>query len=125
MGLYDTVRCNYPLPHHQDSDFQTKDMECLTGGVSGLGGTLSEYEITQDGRLRRRVHERVWREDPDYPITGGYLESLNDWWEDVEDAHGDITIYTGGAGSPFTEFRVRFTNGSVQSVEEIEQSRNS
>lgn len=123
MGIFDTVRCIYPLPHHQDSVFQTKDMECIVGGVRGLGGTMSEYEITMDGRLRRRVHERAWREDPEYPITGGYFESIDDWWEDVEDAHGDVVIYTGGAGAAWVEFRVRFTNGSVQGVVETEQPR--
>lgn len=123
MGLFDTVRSTYPLPHHQDSVFQTKDMECICGGVRGLGGTMSEYEITEDGRLRRRVHERAWREDSDFAITGGYFESVNSWWEEVEDAHGDINIYTGGADDAWVEFQVRFTNGSVQSIVEIEQSQ--
>lgn len=56
MGLYDTVRSRFPLPHHQDAEYQTKDIEHLVSGVSDLGGTLSEYEITPDGGLRVRVH---------------------------------------------------------------------
>jgi len=47
MGLFDTVKCKYPLPNpkHQDLEFQTKDLECLLG----------EYTITADGRLLRHA----------------------------------------------------------------------
>ena len=43
MGMYDNIKCKYPLPDAaaQGVDFQTKDLEC----------TLAEYEITEDGRL--------------------------------------------------------------------------
>jgi hypothetical protein len=66
VGLFDTVRSQFPLPHHQDAEHQTKVIEHLVGGVSGLGGTMSEYEITSDGGLRVRVHKRRWREDPEW-----------------------------------------------------------
>ena len=47
MGLFDTVKCEYPLPDpaHQDLEFQTKDFECL----------LDHYRITRDGRLVREA----------------------------------------------------------------------
>jgi hypothetical protein len=45
---------------------------------------------------------------------------VRDWWEYVEDAHGDINIYTGDGDEAWVEFRVRFTNGMVQSVSEVE-----
>lgn len=123
MGLYDTVRCRYPLPHHQDAEFQTKDIETLIGGISGLGGTLSEYEITAEGGLRVRVHDREWVDDPDWPLSGGYFKSLRNWWEDVPDPHGDIRIYTRGRDKRRIEFRIRFTNGVVQEIEEIQRPR--
>jgi hypothetical protein len=43
MGLYDTVKCEYPLPDpaHQSLEFQTKDLDCL----------LEAYTITRAGRL--------------------------------------------------------------------------
>jgi hypothetical protein len=93
MGLYDTIRCRYPLPHHQDAEFQTKDIECLLEGNSGMGGSLSEYEITEEGGVRLHVHEREWHDDPN-AFLGGYAKSVRDWWEDVPDLHGDIRIYT-------------------------------
>lgn len=117
MGLYDTVHSRFPLPHHQDAEYQTKDIEHLVGGVSGLGGTLSEYEITSEGGLRVRVHEREWRDDPEW-FGGGYLGSVNDWWEDIPDVHGDIRIYTRDAGE-FVEFQIRFTDGRVSRIDEI------
>lgn len=120
MGLYDTVHSRFPLPHHQDAEYQTKDIEHLVGGVSGLGGTLSEYEITPEGGLRVRVHEREWRDDPEWS-GGGYLESVNDWWEDIPDVHGDIRIYTRDADES-VEFQVRFTDGRVSRIDEIDRA---
>jgi hypothetical protein len=123
MGMFDTVHCQYPLPHHQDAEYQTKDLAFVALGEGSLGGFLDEYEIAEDGRLRRHVHERVWTEDPVSPL-GGYLRSTKDWWEEVPDVHGDAVIYTSrDAGDPtragWAEFRVRFTNGRVQDVHEV------
>lgn len=121
MGMFDTVRCHAPLPHHQDVEFQTKDLGFVALGEP-FGGTMDEYEITDDGRLMRHVHEREWRDDPD-ALLGGYLESVRDWWEEIPDAHGDVRICTSersedGADHRFIEFWVRFTNGRVQEIHE-------
>lgn len=64
MGMFDRVRCRYPLPHHQDAEFQTEDLARIARDEPWLGGFLDEYEISEDGRLTRHVHEREWREDP-------------------------------------------------------------
>ena len=123
MGMFDTVVCRYPLPHHQDAEFQTKDLAAAALGEHGFGGFMDDYEVTADGRLRRHVHEREWTKDPGAPF-GGWLRSVRDWWEDVPDAHGDVVIYTSRDGgnqssSAWTEFRLRFTNGRVQDVCEV------
>lgn len=115
VGLFDTVRCRYRLPDCQDAEFQTKDLAGLVCGESMLGGLMDEYEITQDGRLRRHEHEREFVEDPSAPL-GGHLKSVRDWWSDVPDVHGDVRIYTSGSDGTWIEFRVRFTNGRVQDV---------
>ena len=124
MGMFDTLRCDYPLPHHQDAEFQTKDLAYLVHGESGMGGFLDEYRITADGRLMLHRHDREWRDDPE-TFLGGYLESVRDWWEEVTDAHGDIRIYTCQAhadneGSDWVEFRVRFTHGQVERVDSVD-----
>ena len=123
MGMFDTVVCRHPLPHHQDAEFQTKDLAAVALRECFVGGFMDEYEITDDGRLRRHVHEREWTEDREAPF-GGCLRSIRDWWEEVPDAHGDVVIYasddaSGQAGSTWAEFRVRFTNGRVQEVRDV------
>ena len=124
MGMFDTVVCRHPLPHHQDAEFQTKDLAAIALGEHFLSGLLDEYEITADGRLRRHVHEREWTADPE-AFLGGYMRSVRDWWEDVPDAHGDVVIDTtdeipGEQRGRWVEFRVRFTNGRVQEVHEVQ-----
>jgi len=120
--MFDTIRCCYPLPHHQDAEFQTKDVSVFVYEDPCLGGTMEDYEITEDGRLRRHAHEREWMQDPG-ALAGGYFRSIRDWWEDVPDAHGDILIYTcdehAAAPGTLMEFRIRFTNGRVENVTEV------
>lgn len=52
--------------------------------------------------------------------------SRRDWWEDGPDVHGDVHIYTRedtpDGASRWIEFRVRFTNGRVQEVRELEKA---
>lgn len=45
MGMYDELRCNYPLPvpGANERDYQTKDTPSQS---------LNKYEITADGVLR-------------------------------------------------------------------------
>lgn len=118
MGMFDTVRCDYPLPSHQNEEFQTKDLAYLVDGEL-MGGCLDDYEITSASRLRVHRHEREWCKDAD-ALLGGYLRSVKDWWEDLPDVHGDIRIYTSSRNadgtSEWTEFRVRFTHGAVETV---------
>jgi len=122
MGMFDTIRCRYRLPHHQDAAFQTKDVSGFVYGDPCLDGTLEDYEIAEDGRLRRHAHEREWTQDPG-ALAGGYFRSIRDWWEDVPDAHGDVQIYTADeqavAPPTLVEFRIRFTNGRVERVTEV------
>ena len=123
MGLFDTVTCRYPLPHHQESVFRTKDLAWIVHHEGALGGLMDEYEITADGTLRLHVHEREAVEDASSPL-GMYLRSIRDWWEDVPDVHGDVWIYTSeevDGQHAWTEFRVRFTNGRVQDVQAVER----
>ena len=124
--MFDTVRCRFPLPHHQNAEFQTKDLEHVVFGEGGEG-TMSLYEITKDGRLRRRAHRyTVVRKPPGFRRV--VLKSTKTWWEDVPDAHGDVYIYTfdrssDGDASRELRFRVRFTNGRVQDVRQVKFGR--
>jgi len=94
MGLFDTVKCEYPLSNvrHQGLEFQTKDLDC----------SLDSYTITADGRLVRHARrgKRGLERDIEWPI------------------HGDIRIYTGDPDSErgLIEYSVRFTHGCVEWV---------
>lgn len=127
VGLFDTVRCRFPLPHHQDAEFQTKDLAAIVEDECWLGGLMDEYEITKAGRLRRRMHQRKWVKKPG-SLFGGYFKSLRSWWERVPDVQGDVRIYTsdgtpGKRGYRWVEFRVRFTNGRVEEVRTVRAAK--
>lgn len=75
MGLYDNVRCRYPLPEREAQDivFQTK---------STLAPFMEDYVITEDGRLLREVCDERWEEDPKAPL-GWVMHGENPRWEPV------------------------------------------
>lgn len=122
VGMFDYVRCRYPLPHHQDALFQTKGLLRMVDREEGLDGLLDNYEITKGGRLRRQRHKyKVVKTPRRFPSF--QLKSIKSWWTTVSDAHGDVLIYMiedtpGSRGYPWIEFRIRFTNGRVQDVQD-------
>jgi hypothetical protein len=100
MGMFDTVRCEYPLPYarHQDLEYQTKDLECL----------LVHYTITRDGRLVLNARQGRGRpsRDIEWPL------------------HGDIRIYTSDDSVEphvWIEYVVRFTHGRVEWIRPKEE----
>jgi len=91
MGLFDDVKCEYPLPdrEHQGREFQTKDLDCL----------MDHYTITREGRLIR--HARTRRGGPSRDIE----------WP----IHGDIRIYDfDRERDEAIEYIARFTHGRVE-----------
>lgn len=97
MGLFDEVRCDYPLPNpeHQDLKFQTKDLENL----------LDEYVVTRRGRLVRETE-------------GGPFDQRR--CHVVCPIHKDVSIYTSvevaGGDRECIEYVFRFTEGRVTRV---------
>jgi hypothetical protein len=96
MGLFDEVRCEYPLPDpaHQNLLFQTKDLE----------KGLEQYLITRRGRLVR---------------------TRSDWLtprerRDACPIHQDLRIYDSVEVGPdereWVEYVFRFTEGKVTRV---------
>lgn len=132
MGMFDTIKCLYPLPDGFDAEgleWQTKDLEC----------ELDEYTITADGRL---VHDE-WKYEsvPDnerpYPEATEGLKSVMGSIRRVVTKpnvevpyHGDIVFYgsnvcASGHGMCVTdddqppqwrEYSARFTNGRLQEI---------
>jgi hypothetical protein len=96
MGLFDEVRCEYPLtdPAHQDLVFQTKDLESM----------MDEYVITRRGRLVRK--------------KTGWLSPRA--CHVVCPIHQDLRIYDSVEVGPeereWVEYMFRFTAGKVTRV---------
>lgn len=101
MSLYDSIRCEYPLPNpaFQDEEFQTKDLE----------RSLGRYTITRDGRLLRHVRKSsdLFARPKRLDTTAGPAGM-----EEVPH-HGDLHIYTSTVTGELVEYRVRFTEGRV------------
>jgi hypothetical protein len=121
--MFDVVSCHYPLPHHQDAEFQTKDLARVVLGLFDVEGTCSFYQITAKGELCRHRRRRIWAPPPSRRWVRGSPKFM-DWWERIERVHGDVRIYTsegtrGTASFRWFEFRVTFTHGRVSVVREV------
>ncbi len=101
MGLFDTIRCEYPLPDpaHNALEFQTKSLDPC----------LNDYTITRDGKL-------VLDERGD-SLVGAVHERTIRRRECA--FHGDLTMYTSTESSEWIEYRVRFTYGGVDWVRPV------
>lgn len=104
MGMFDYIRCSYPLPIEIPAwmgRFQTKDLTCY----------LQEYEITTDGLL-------VCLSDPaeNWSDYHGDLEFYESNWS-ISTAEG-VMYTTEGTGPDYIsiEFVARFTNGKVDRI---------
>ena len=128
MGMFDEIRCEYPLPYSgyrvlPGHTFQTKSLEC----------GLDEYTITADGLLiLQKVHwERVpeeerpyygkpeW-ENPRYRVIGAMRAApVGD--EEIP-YHGDVHFYDDfaireEATQVWIEYKARFTEGRLSRIE--------
>ena len=96
MGMFDSIRCDYPLPgpSHQRLDFQTKSLFCM----------LLHYTITVDGRLLEDAH----RDGRHVPVR--------EW-----PFHGDLIMGGGDPGRDWVDYFIRFTHGRVEQVRRLEE----
>lgn len=114
MGMYDTLRCDYPLPdeRYQGETFQTKSME----------RTLAHYVITANGRLM--FYEPTFEDASGWQFTNENLDKLPDKGEEVL-FHGDIefvTLLVVGDDSPrLARFVARFNNGQIAWIKKIDE----
>ncbi len=101
MGMFDTLKCEYPLPDKtvQKDSFQTKSLDCL----------LDNYTISKRGKLilhRQRHYEKT--------VKKIYL-----------DFHGDLRFYTSTGSNEennyeWFEYIARFTEGNLQWIKRVE-----
>ena len=128
MGMYDDLKCEYPLPDKevQKETFQTKDFDCQ----------MEEYLITEEGKL---VHHTVryetvpdeereyygtpeWDEKP-FVRSFGCMRSIPTG--DVEiPFHGDLLFYTytgdfNKGTDIWYEYEARFTEGQLTKIKRL------
>jgi hypothetical protein len=107
-GLHDEIRCEYPLPNPlaQDKVFVSK---------ASMDLSMEEYTIKSDGTLIRHDKKREWQKDDNEPLRGSFRTVAQA--DRVVEHHGDIYMWTQIDGKHL-EYRVRFTHGKVESIEE-------
>ena len=109
MGMFDDVRCLYPLryPEVQGAAFQSKDTPAQI---------LDQYEIRDDGTLWHEVYDtRV--EQSDKAPCGFWVHRDNVRWEQVLFS-GELEIHHCEGKPPETwySFRFWFRDGVVKDV---------
>ena len=119
MGMYDEIKCDYPLPdaHMQNRTFQTKSFDCL----------LDRYTISDEGRLIHNTHTlELTPEDklpyPDTPFIGMYTR-VETGPVDTE-YHGDVFFYDWDdrSNSDLIEYQARFTDGQLQWIKRVDSN---
>ena len=98
MGLFDELRCKYPLPdgyeEYQDEVFQFKMFDPY----------MNLYEITNEGKLKQ-LSDWVYATPPEI--------------NKVIDYHGDIVFYCSDKNNKLVNFKARFTDGKLQWIKSI------
>ena len=131
MGLYDSIKCKYPLPrpdnpmelkdfNFNSTSFQTKDLENI----------LEDYEIREDGSLwiRRTESEYVEGDKKAKSLIDrlGHMKLIKEWWEPTKFT-GVIEFYNsiGFDGEVdrdsyehdyFIEYIATFFNGQITTI---------
>jgi len=85
MGLYDHIRCHYPLPDGftEDLEYQTKDTD---------EQHLGHYTIRDDGALIHHATTHEFKEDAEHPL--GISLHREPTGDVVVPFHGALTFYT-------------------------------
>jgi hypothetical protein len=125
MGMFDSIRCDYPLPlplevidimpDVYDNEFQTKDFD----------NTLELYILNEDGDLLYRKRQYHWVDD-DSAFLKGYMDVTKE--EIVPyDFHGVVNFYcyetvrdeeaNKKATDISIDYLAKFTNGRLENIE--------
>ena len=118
MGLFDYVRCKYPLPVEgaKALEFQTKDTPAQY---------MENYEIREDGTLWHEEYDTVDKSDPNAKglmrIRGMATRINHRWIQD--DYTGEICFYAPWQDNPHSgwiEFSSYFVKGQLRELHLIE-----
>jgi hypothetical protein len=109
MGMFDDLRCHYPLPVDGANDlhYQTKDLDCQMDAV----------EIRADGTLWHEAYETRVEETDEAPM-GIWIHRDNKRWEHVP-LTGEVRFYTSlrrEQPSGWIEWSAYFKAGALQQM---------
>ncbi len=118
MGMFDEIRCKYPLPIALPDWvdwFQTKDLDC----------TLRQFEITEDGRLIELPAEPDTWNDADPGDWSDYHADLRFYTTNLAASGPDGRWVQSGTGDDYEsfEFVARFTDGKLTRIRLLEHSK--
>jgi hypothetical protein len=113
MGMFDYLRCAYPLPAKgaNELSYQTKDLDC----------GLDVYEIREDGTLWHEDYDVEDHSDPNEEglmRLCGMLSRVNKKWNRVEYT-GEVRFYTSWLDNPsrgWIEWSSYFVNGQLKEL---------
>ena len=105
MGMFDKVRCFYPLPwpEVQDTTWRSKDTPAQY---------LDSYEIREDGTLWHEVYTARWEKDHTAPL-GFNLYRDDVHWAQVSDFCGELGILHSVQSGGWYRVRFWFRDGKV------------
>lgn len=110
MGMFDYLRCHYPLPWEGATalEYQTKDTPAQY---------LDQYEIRADGTLWHKDYDIEDHSDPNAEGLRrifGMMTRVNERWE-PEALTGEIVFYAGDF-----EFSAYFVGGKLRHLEPLQ-----
>lgn len=107
MGMFDYIYSLYPLPDTdaQNLEFQTKSFD----------GCLESFLITREGRLLCMFDRKEFLEERPFEEE---LPELAQVGQDTA-YHGDVYFYTMGEDDTWYEYKARFTEGQLVSLESV------
>jgi hypothetical protein len=115
MGLFDDLKCLYPLPIEgaNDLNFQTKSLVCY----------LDNYEIREDGTLWHEDYDTEDRSDPNAEGLRkfwGTITRVNKRWMPVL-MTGEVIFYATAKENPeeWFEFSAYFVGGKLKELHQI------
>lgn len=118
MGMFDDLRCHYPLPREGANTlaYQTKDTPAQW---------MDLYEIRADGSLWHETYDIEDRSDPS--ATGldalrGSMTRVGKRWEPVK-LTGEVRFYTSQPSGEWIEFSAYFIDGQLRELVDISQER--
>jgi hypothetical protein len=132
MGMFDTIKCKYPLPktEYQDAEFQTKDLDCGLDFIEirDDGGLWREdYDTEDQSEAAKWLAENPGKDLPE-ELKGwkqflGCMARVNNRWVRLADYTGELRFYNtlGERHTGWIEFSAYFKDGQLQQLNLVKE----